>query len=253
MAERVASLGFLAAGMSHYIRNWLSSVKAFIQDVPEQLQREKVDVRALSNPEFWNDLRGMALEHISKIEGLLLQLWTASNPGELALADEVDLGQSIKAAADKFQTRAQDAGVSIELQIPDSLPPVRGNKASLNRLFELLLEDELVSLPPHSQIRIDGETLPLDSGQTEIRLRWHDNGPCLPHHTLRRLLNFFAPRTDDPAESGIKLMLCYFIVLQHGGKMSVSSEPPSGTVFHLSFYSGSTNAGKPHTSATVAE
>jgi signal transduction histidine kinase len=243
MAERVASLGFLAAGMSHYIRNWLSAVKAFVQDAPEQLQREKVDPQKLANPEFWNDLQRMALEHIGKIETLLLQLWSASNPGQLALADEVDLAQSISDSIQTLSGRTQNAKITVETRIAPSLPRIRGNKASLTRLFELLLDDELVSLPQGSRIRIEGEAVPLDSGQTEIRLRWRDNGPCLPNETLRRLLNFFAPRTDDPAESGITLMLCYFIVLQHGGKMCVTSEPPSGTVFHVSFYVGGMEGG----------
>ena len=47
------------------------------------------------------------------------------------------------------------------------------------------------------------------------------------------LFDPFAPRSDSPAEYGINLMACYFIVHHHGGNIDATSEPGKGTSFHL--------------------
>lgn len=237
MGERAASLGFLAAGMSHHIRNWLVAAKTFVEDAPEQLRREGLDAEQLRNREFWVDLRGVAQAQIEKIEHLLRELWSASKSGELLETEQVNLREIIDAAV---QTAAPDlarAGVEVENRVSASLPNVLGPRHSVQELFVLLLLDESASLPQGSRITCFGESRAVpDAAQTEVHIRLQDTGPCLPNETLRRLFNFFAPRSDSPAESGIRLMICYFLVLRLRARIWVTSEPGQGTTFHLSFY-----------------
>jgi len=64
-------------------------------------------------------------------------------------------------------------------------------------------------------------------------LQLNDNGPGLPQEALRVLFDPFVVRTDTPAEYGIHLMACYFIVYHHGGKIEAKSQPGQGTTFTL--------------------
>src|SRR5580704_10103589 len=61
VADRVVSLGLLAAGLSHHIRNSLVAVKTFLDLTPYKLKEEKVDVDASPNKDFWKDYHQNAL------------------------------------------------------------------------------------------------------------------------------------------------------------------------------------------------
>ncbi len=234
MAERVASLGFLAAGMSHFICNWLVAVKTFV-DRALELRLENVNMEALKDPDFWK-LHQLAQGQIKRIEDLINELRFASETGQASFADRVNLREIITAAVEKLAARLKEKAIEIENEIPASLPLLIVDRPQFIRLFELLLKDEIESLPEGSRITLSAEVVSRGtSGQTEIHVSVRDNGPCLPQQTLRRLFNFFASRSDSPAESGINLMLCYFIVLRHGGNIEVTSEPNQGTTFHLYF------------------
>ena len=85
----------------------------------------------------------------------------------------------------------------------------------------------------------DAKTVPdgaksLDGGaKPEIQLQLNDNGPGLPHEAVRVLFDPFVIRSDTPAEYGIHLMACFFIVYHHGGKIEAKSEKGHGTTFTL--------------------
>src|SRR5688572_8182171 len=53
IADRIVSLGVLAAGMSHHIRNSLVAVKTFLDLAPSKLKEENLDLDNLRNPDFW--------------------------------------------------------------------------------------------------------------------------------------------------------------------------------------------------------
>jgi signal transduction histidine kinase len=102
------------------------------------------------------------------------------------------------------------------------------------RLFELLLKDEIASLPPGSRVTLSAKLLdgaPVD--KQEVQVQVSDNGPGLPKEALRLVFDPFVVRSDSPMEYGIHLMACYFIVHHHGGWIDARSEKGQGTTFTL--------------------
>ena len=67
----------------------------------------------------------------------------------------------------------------------------------------------------------------------EIEVEMKDNGPGLPAEALRLIFDPFVIRADTPAEYGINLMACYFIVHHHGGRIEARTEQGRGTTFTL--------------------
>ena len=55
IADRIVSLGLLAAGLSHHIRNSLVAVKTFLDLAPAKMDEEKMDLEGLRNPDFWKE------------------------------------------------------------------------------------------------------------------------------------------------------------------------------------------------------
>src|SRR6266568_4916496 len=71
IADRIVSLGLLAAGLSHHIRNSMVAVKTFLELAPMKMSEEKAGGTSLRDPEFWHDYHKNVQGQIEKINSLL--------------------------------------------------------------------------------------------------------------------------------------------------------------------------------------
>ena len=226
IAEHVVRLGLLAAGMSHHVRNSLVSVKTFIDLAPSKMLEEKSD-KTLRNPDFWHEYHREVQAQLERINNMLRDLWVASERPSAEFSDRVHLHEIIRDVLKKLEGSFAERKLKIENKIPDSLPSLLVDAHKFSRLFELLLRDEVVSLPAGSEIQLSASS---QGGQVEVQIS--DNGPGLPQAELQLVFDPFAIRTDTPTEYGINLMTCFFIVHHHGGTIEARSEG-KGTTFIL--------------------
>jgi two-component system probable response regulator PhcQ len=234
IADRIMSLGLLAAGLGHHIRNSLVAVKTFMDLAPIKLQEEQVDLDGLRNPDFWKEYYHNVQGQIGKINSLLKDLWVASENPTYEFKDQVQLSDILNEVLGNFKESFAAKKITVQNNVPAALPALTVDKAKFSRLFELLLKDEIVSLPPGSQITLSaqcGELSPVE--KAEIHFTLSDNGPGLPKEALRLVFDPFLVRADSPLEYGINLMGCFFIVHHHGGHIEAKSEPDKGTTFNL--------------------
>jgi len=232
IADRIVSLGLLAAGLSHHIKNSLVAVKTFLDLAPMKMDEERASKSGLRNPDFWKDYHSNVQSQIVKINSLLGDLRSSSDGGSASqFADEVKLSQVVGAALEMFKEQFAARKIEIENKIPDSLPALRADKPKFQRLFELLLKDELAMLPAGSKISLSAE---LSNGaKPQIIFQLADNGPGLPQEALSVVFDPFVVRAGAPSEYGINLMACFFIVHHHGGKIEAQSQPGHGTTFTI--------------------
>ena len=233
IADRIVSLGLLAAGLSHHIRNSLVAVKTFLDLAPAKMAEEKTDLNSLRNPDFWKEYHQNVQSQIEKINDLLKDLWTASeNNASSQFADEVTVPQAVGAALAMVKDQFAARRIEIDNRIPDSLPALHVDKLKFCRLFELLLKDEVAVLPAGSRVTLSAE-LQNAGAKPEIVVQISDNGPGLPQEALSVIFDPFVVHGSVPSEFGIHLMACFFIVHHHGGKIEAKSQPGHGTTFIL--------------------
>src|SRR6266496_3558816 len=91
IADRIVSLGLLAAGLSHHIRNSLVAVKTFLDLAPAKMEEEKMDLHGLRNPDFWKEYYQNVQGQIGRINNMLKDLWTASEKPAFDFADRIQL------------------------------------------------------------------------------------------------------------------------------------------------------------------
>src|SRR5215468_6689985 len=91
IADRIVSLGLLAAGLSHHIRNALVAVKTFLDLAPAKMAEEKLELDSLRDPDFWKDYYRNVQGQIEKINNMLKDLWIASEKPAFEFRDEVHL------------------------------------------------------------------------------------------------------------------------------------------------------------------
>jgi two-component system probable response regulator PhcQ len=231
IADRIVSLGLLAAGLSHHIRNSLVAVKTFLDLAPVKMNEEKTDLQGLRNPDFWRDYHQNVQAQIEKINALLKDLWTASSNPSAPFTDQVSLHRIIGDTLQSFKEAFAARRIEIESRIPDNLPLLRVDKPKFGRLFELLLKEELAMLPAGSRVTLTAELS--DGPPPEIIVQINDNGPGLPEEALRAVFDPFVVRSQTPSEYGIHLMACFFIVHHHGGKIEARTQSGQGTSFTL--------------------
>jgi len=229
IADRIVSLGLLAAGLSHHIRNSMVAVKTFLELAPMKLAEEKGSDKNLRDPDFWREYHQNVQGQIEKISSLLGDLRTASeNNSNNPFADEIRLKPAIDYSLSQLREALAARRIEVDNQVPDSLPVLRVDKPKFDRLFELLLQDELAMLPAGSRIVFTAEL----QGE-EVVLSLTDNGPALPQEALRVVLDPFVVTRGTPTEYGINLMACFFIVHHHGGRVEAQNLPGGGNRFTL--------------------
>src|SRR6266550_3717687 len=234
IADRIVSLGLLAAGLSHHIRNALVAVKTFLDLAPAKMEEEKIDLEGLRNPDFWKEYYQNVQNQIGRINNMLKDLWTASEKPTFEFGDQVQLRDVVNAAIASLKDGFAAKNIQVENTIPDTLPTLQVDKPKFYRLFELLLKDEIASLPPGSRITLSATSLNnAPPGKDAIQVQLSDNGPGLPKEALRLVFDPFVVRSDSPVEYGIHLMACYFIVHHHGGRIDARSQEGQGTTFTL--------------------
>ncbi len=236
MQDRVMSLGIIAAGLGHYVRNSLVAVRTFLDLAPEKLKAELPDTQEIRDPTYWNDFYEKAQDQVSRITGLLKDLGMATDSSPGSFHDLIDLEAVIQRAADDLRQSIEAKEIQLDIRIPQDLPRMLVEKSKFEHLFHLLIKDEVSNLPAGSKIEIDASFKANDSqGKGEVHLLLKDNGPGLPLETIGSLFDPFSLRNSDQQEFGIDLMACYFIVFHHGGKIDARSDGNNGTEFSLVF------------------
>jgi two-component system sporulation sensor kinase A len=226
IANRVANLGLIAAGLNHHIGNRLLTVKTFLDLMAARPSENSGGHDFLRDP----DLLESARLDIEKILGLLADLRAASAYQIDAPApDEIKIKPALAGLLANLQPQLTARRIEVANEIPENLPALFMEQPKFNRLIELLLRDELAMLPAGSHIHLTAEET-TDHERPEVMIRLADNGPALPQDALRLVLDPFATE-GRPSEYGINLMVCFFIVHQHGGSIHAQSLPAGGNHF----------------------
>src|SRR5229473_3153176 len=128
IADRIVSLGLLAAGLSHHIRNALVAVKTFLDLAPAKMEEEKMDLDGMRNPDFWKEYYQNVQNQIARINNLLKDLWTASEKPAFEFADRVQIHKVVTDSVEQLKNSFAAKGIQVENTIPDSLPELHVDK-----------------------------------------------------------------------------------------------------------------------------
>ena len=226
IADRIVSLGLLAAGLSHHIKNSMVAVKTFLELAPIKMNEEKNGTE-LRDPEFWRDYHANVQGQIEKINGLLGDLRSASesNPNREPFPDEVQLKPLLAARVENIRNDLANRRITVANDISETLPVLRVDRPKLEKLFDLLFKDELAMLPAGSAIVVTAEVQ-----DEEVAVKFTDNGPALPAAALQVVLDPFTVSSGAPSDYGINLMACFFLAHHHGGKIEAHSQPGGNVI-----------------------
>jgi two-component system probable response regulator PhcQ len=221
ITDRVVSLGALAAGLGHHIRNSLVAIRTFLDLAPDKMREEKIDVEELRNPNFWQDFYEHVQVQVRRILDMLADLGMAAEPVRQTFDDKVSLKNLVNEMVTRQGNFLSPKKIIVHNNIPADLPELQVDRRKFDRLFELLFRDEATNLPEGATIELTATKLPSMGELEQVQLTLSDNGPGLPADAMRSIFDPFYVRIDDPQEFGLNLMACFFIVYHHGGTIEV--------------------------------
>jgi len=234
VTDRILSLGVLATGLSHHMRNSMVAVKTFLDLAPKKLQEENIDLEQLRNPDFWKEYYQKVQAQMDRVVQLLSGLWEPADTPHFDFPDKVGLRRIVEEALQSAKADLAGKNIAVENGIPENLPELKVDRKKFHRLFELLFKDEASALPAGGKIHLKAQAVGPSQGPQEIQLEVEDDGPSLSRQDLRSVFDPFFARSGHPQDFGIYLMTCFFIVHHHGGRITAKSTP-KGNVFTMTF------------------
>src|SRR5687767_394072 len=170
ITDRVVSLGVLAAGLGHHIRNSLVAIRTFLDLAPEKMQEEKVDLEELRNPNFWKDFYGHVQKQLQRITELLTDLGLATNNPKTHFTDAINLRSVLEEVLPQVTLKTPEKSITVENNIPADLPRMQVDKYKIVRFFELLLKDEFLNLPDGGKLEFKARETTTPAGAAVIEL-----------------------------------------------------------------------------------
>ena len=222
-ADKLSSIGLLAAGVAHEINTPLAVISSYAQMLSKQMRTdtrfgpvlEKITQQSFRASEIANGLLNFSRTSTTEFR-------------------ETNLNQVIRDTLSLLEHQFKTAQVTVDVDLDQSLPAIHGNPGKLQQVFLNLLLNAKESMPGGGRLRV----ATLSNGHVEAVVA--DSGSGIAPEHLKRIYDPFfttktAPRPGERRGTGLGLSVSYGIIQEHAGKIHVESAIGAGTTFHLEF------------------
>jgi signal transduction histidine kinase len=216
LAERLSSLGHLAAGVAHEIRNPLNAMGMGLQ----RLKREFLP-RDESKKEEYISFIELILKETRRVNEIIEQFLTLSRPFQLN-PRKSSLQDLLKNLFTLFQEEASSLGITLQAEIPAELPLITMDPETLTQAFINIMKNGMQAMGQGGTLRI--ETKSLKEG---VEVMISDSGSGIPPEQMERIFNYYY--TTKEKGVGLGLPIAHRIIDAHGGQLKIESRVGSGT------------------------
>ena len=220
------------ANVSHEFKTPLTAIQGFA----ETLLGGALDDKA-NRKRFVEIIREHA-RRLARLTDDLLKL-SRIEAGQLELElRPISVSALVNGCVETSRLKAEQKELRINVELPEGLPPVRGDGAQLGEVLQNLLDNALQYTPPGGQIDVTAR-----ANGHEVIFTVADTGIGIPESDLVRIFERFyrvdAARSREAGGTGLGLSIARHIVDAHGGRIWVESAIGQGSRFHFSIASAS--------------
>jgi two-component system, NtrC family, sensor kinase len=222
-ADKLSSIGLLAAGVAHEINTPLAVISSYSQLLSKQMRGdtrigpvlEKITQQSFRASEIANGLLNFSRTSTTEFR-------------------ETNLNQVIRDTLSLLEHQFKTAQIQLDIALDEKLPAIHGNPGKLQQVFLNLLLNAKEAMPGGGRLRV----ATMVNGHVEAVVA--DSGSGIAPENLKRIYDpFFTTKTmPKPGErrgTGLGLSVSYGIIQEHAGKIHVESAIGAGTTFHLEF------------------
>ncbi|MDH5541678.1 MAG: ATP-binding protein [Nitrospinota bacterium] len=230
-AEKLAAVGFLAAGVAHEINNPISIIITRLELMMKAFDKGKLDgIR--------DDLNVLH-NHAIRIGRITSDLLTFSRM-KSNVCESVDLNAVITRVVNLVEMPLNKKKISLKLELEEKLPEVWANTQGIDQVVYNIVYNAFQATDVGGNIWIS--TARHDDDNIEIKIR--DNGKGISKDSIERVFEPFYTTKEVGQGTGLGLSISYGLIQDFGGSISVESEIGVGTLFTIILAAASSKSGK---------
>jgi signal transduction histidine kinase len=214
-ADRLATIGQLAAGVAHELNEPLGNILGFaqlamrIEDTPAQVEK---DLRSIESASLH------AREIIKKLMAFARQLPQKKVP--------VNLNDIVNEGIYFFEARCGKAGIELVRRLATDLPEITVDPGQMNQALVNLVVNAIQAMPKGGTLTVETHV-----AEGELCLAVEDTGIGMSEEIKRQIFLPFFTTKDVNEGTGLGLAVVHGIVASHNGKITVETEEGRGTQF----------------------
>jgi two-component system, NtrC family, sensor kinase len=216
-AEKLSSVGLLAAGVAHEVNTPLTGISSYTQmllkEMPETDHRkpilEKIEKQTFRAAEIVNGLLNFA----------------RMNGGEY---HDVDVNRLIGESISLLDHQMRQSHVKLLIDLDPSIPAVYGNLGKLQQVFINLFLNARDAMPSGGELKVLSSM-----NDSMVTIDIEDTGVGISGDDIKRIYDPFFTTKKTGKGTGLGLAVTYGIIQEHGGRITVDSAPGKGAHFKL--------------------
>ncbi|MBZ5522814.1 MAG: PAS domain S-box protein [Acidobacteriia bacterium] len=220
-AEKMSSIGVLAAGVAHEVNTPLAVISSYAQML----------MKHVNGDEKMASLMDRITRQTFRASEIVNSLLNFSRTSGTEFSD-VNINKIIAETLTLLEHQFKTSRVTVETQLHEDLPCIHGNAGKLQQVFlNLFLNAKDAMSGQAGTLRV------VTSNGSAVTVSVSDTGSGIaPEHINRIYDPFFTTKTSASQKgTGLGLSVTYGIIQEHAGKIRVESHPGRGTTFHLEF------------------
>lgn len=209
-AERLSSLGEMAAGISHEIRNPLG----IIRSSAELLKKKTAKI----DPQ--NTFPDIIVEEANRLNSIITDFFNYAKPRNPNIAP-CRVEEIIDKNLTFLEAQNKEKGYIIKKNYQDSLPEIMADSAMLYQSFLNILLNAMQSMPDGGRILVE-----VSSNDHRVTVHFDDDGQGIPPENMNKIWDPFF--TTKEQGTGLGLGIVKNIVESHGGSIQIANRPVRG-------------------------
>ncbi|QYO66013.1 two-component system sensor histidine kinase NtrB [Leptolyngbya sp. 7M] len=225
-ADKLAAVGRLAAGVVHEINNPLATISACAEALEQRLEEGAFagsDAEDDLN-EYLELIKNEAFRCKSITTGLLD--FSRSRTGD---RHPIDVSEIIRSSVNLISHQNRSNRVEIKVDAEDNLPMINADGGQIQQALIALATNAIDAMPEGGTLTFQATT----NGR-RVSIEVQDTGVGIAAEDLSKIFEPFFTTKEVGKGTGLGLAVCYGIITDHGGRLSVRSNPGSGTTFTIS-------------------
>ncbi|MCK8503459.1 two-component system sensor histidine kinase NtrB [Myxococcus fulvus] len=219
-AEKLATVGVLAAGIAHEIGTPLGIIRGRAEYVQDKLGPEHPQAPGV----------GAIVEQIDRVSRTIRQLLDFSRlqPAE---SRAVTLGPLVRGVQELLRVEAERRHVDLRLDVSQPLPPLAADADQLQQVLVNLLLNACDACEPGGQVRLTATPGEADTSGAwgHVCITIEDDGCGIAPRHLHQVFDPFFTTKKRGLGTGLGLTMVAHIVRNHGGRIELDSAPGQGT------------------------
>jgi len=218
-AERLSTLGNLAAGVAHEIRNPLNAISIAAQRLKNEFVPEK-------DQQEYQNFTQTILKEIKRLDQTINQFLSLAKAQKLNLV-KTEMNSFLSEVIRLMEIEAKEKGITMERELT-GLSELKIDREEMKKALVNIILNGIQAMSPGGRINISGG---LNNSKTEYVIKMKDTGPGIQEENLSRIFQPYF--TTKEKGTGLGLAIAYRIINDHKGKIEVESQAGKGATFTI--------------------